>query len=116
MDAFLEDARGILESGWQSEDATRWPSEAAIAAFAGTVHGIAVLNCSDGLIATLRAVGGRIPSRSLTSAVGPGLAGGGPARRRPGRGLRFRRPEFRADLSPIGRCPERRTARNPTGD
>jgi hypothetical protein len=103
MDAFLEDA-------------TRWPSEAAIAAFAGTAHGIAVLNCSDGLIATLRAVGGRIPSRSLTPAAGPGLARGGHARRRPDRGLQPRRPELRAHLSPIGRCPERSTARNPTGD
>jgi perosamine synthetase len=56
VEGFLEDARGILESGWQSDGRHVRDLEAAIAALAGAANGIAISNCSDGLIAALRAV------------------------------------------------------------
>ena len=56
MDGILKDARDIVESGWQSCGRHVRGLEAAIAALAGATHGIAVSNCSDGLIAVLRSV------------------------------------------------------------
>jgi dTDP-4-amino-4,6-dideoxygalactose transaminase len=56
VDAFLEDARAIVESGWLSEGPYVRRLEAALRPWLGDHDVIAVSNCSDGLIASLSLV------------------------------------------------------------
>ncbi len=56
VDGFLGDARSIVESGWLSDRRHVRSLETAVAHLAGAAYGVAVSNCSDGIIGVLRSL------------------------------------------------------------